>query len=201
MRLGCDATFADASAAVCTRFCGRGLPVGLIVHPQHQRCHRACREACRGLGLPSPYLLLSCIGAQALACRHAASCFWLPAPHLTNRCGDPGQGRVRPSCCRPLKPHPSAASSRPNCCVLQAVGRCLHLSNLQDKAAGAWAGAASSEADSSSAAGDHLSVGAASQGTAGWAPAGPELWPLDDSEKLRVRFTGCHAECMLWCHS
>ena len=70
--------------------------------------------------------------------------------------------------------------------MLQAVDRCLHYSNLQDNAGGAWAGEASSEADSSSAAGDYLSVGAASQGTAGWLQARPELWPLDDSEKLRV---------------
>ena len=91
----------------------------------------------------------------------------------------------------------SAASLRPKCCVLQAVDRCLHYSNLQDNAAGAWAGKASSEADSSSAAGDCLSASAASQGTAGWAQAGPELWPLDDSEKLRVRST-MHCQACSW---
>ena len=81
-----------------------------------------------------------------------------------------------------------AVGSTLTCCVLQAVDRCLHFSNLQDTNAGAWAWEASSEADSSSAAGDYLSVSAASQGAAGWPQAGPELWPLDDSEKLRVRF-------------
>lgn len=189
VRLG-NGTLADAPAAVCARFCGLGLPVGLGMH-QQQRCLRfAAKHLLRAwVAKFLPAALLPAV-QRRLHLSMLPPVFGCLS--LTPNAAA-GHGNVPCLCCSSL---PCAVGSMPRCCLLQAVDRCLHFSNLQDTDAGAWAGEASSEADSSSAAGDYLSVSAASQGTTGWAQTGPELWPLDDSEKLKVRSIGCIAKCM-----